>query len=87
MNLGAEAGGLTMTRSGVARRPPHREWIGAGVGAILGFVFGAVVYVLLTPALEASSGILREMQGLSWNLVPGLTLLGAILGWVLGARR
>jgi hypothetical protein len=65
----------------------HPEWIGAALGAILGFAVGAVVYVLLTPTLEASSGILRELQGLSWNLVPGLTVLGAILGWVLASRR
>lgn len=65
----------------------HPEWVGAGVGAILGFAVGAVVYVLLTPTLEASSGVLREMQGFSWNLVPGLTVLGAVLGWVLARRR
>lgn len=79
-----------MARIDVAHEPPrrtHAEWIGAGVGALLGFALGAVVYVLLTPVLESSSGVLREMQGLSWNLVPGLTLLGAILGWVLASRR
>lgn len=79
-----------MARIDVAHEPPrrtHPEWIGASVGALLGFALGAVVYVLLTPVLESSSGVLREMQGLSWNLVPGLTLLGAILGWVLASRR
>lgn len=79
-----------MTRNDAAHRSPNRmhpEWFGAAMGAILGFAVGAVVYVLLTPTLEASSGILREMQGFSWNLVPGLTVLGAVLGWVLARRR
>lgn len=79
-----------MTRSDALHRQPqqtHREWIGGGVGAILGFALGALIYILLTPVLEASPGFIRELQGLSWNLVPGLTVLGAVLGWMFARRR
>ena len=52
-----------------------------------GFVLASAAYLLITPLLEASPGLLRELQGQSWNLVPGLTLLGAVTGWVAGSRR
>ncbi|HSO92262.1 MAG TPA: hypothetical protein VLR70_14040 [Arthrobacter sp.] len=51
-------------------------------------MLASVAYLLITPVLEASPGLLRELQGLSWNLVPGLTLLGGVTGWmVAGPRR
>ena len=50
-------------------------------GATLGFVVSALVYVLAGPVLERSHGLVRELQGLLWNLVPLLTLLGAAAGW------
>ena len=70
-------------------RPAYRRrlWWALGGGAA-GFVLASTAYLLITPLLEASPGLLRELQGLSWNLVPGLTLLGAVTGWlVAGSRR
>jgi len=62
--------------------------VGIVVGALLGFGLGAGIYVMVSPWLEAQIGIVREMQGMAWNLVPGLTLLGGGLGaWWALARR
>lgn len=60
---------------------------GAVIGAVLGFGVGALIYWLITPLLENSPGLIREMQGFAWNLVPGLSILGAIIGLVLGLAR
>jgi len=75
-----------------ARLPSHRpRWLGAGLataaGGAVGFGLGAVIYLLVTPVLEDSSGLVRELQGLLWNLVPLLTAVGALAGWWLHARR
>lgn len=72
-----------------AGSPPRRSSHGAVLGAVLGagFVVGAVVYVLVNPALESSSGVVRELQGLLWNLVPFLTVVGALVGLLLARRR
>ena len=65
----------------------RRRWGALGGGAA-GFVLASAAYVWITPVLEASPGWVRELQGLSWNLVPGLTLLGGVIGWVVtGPRR
>lgn len=62
--------------------------VGIVVGALLGFGLGAGIYVMVSPWLEAQTGLVREMQGMAWNLVPGLTLLGGGLGaWWALARR
>jgi len=61
--------------------------LGAVLGAGAGFIVGAVVYVLVSPVLERSSGIVRELQGLLWNLVPFLTVVGALVGLVVVRRR
>ncbi len=61
--------------------------IGVAIGAILGFAIGAGAYLLLDPWLESQSSLLREMQGLAFNLVPGLTLIGGGLGAWWGVRR
>ncbi len=82
---------MDMTGRNSARSGRHRSssgrlvslW-GALIGALLGFSVGAISYVLITPTLEASAGWVRELQGLSWNLVPGLTILGAVVGLVIG---
>jgi hypothetical protein len=67
---------------------PGLRWLwGALGGGVLGFALGSVAYLLVTPVLEASTGLVRELQGLSWNLVPALTVLGAVLGGVLLGRR
>ena len=55
--------------------------LGLLAGAIVGFTVSTVVYVLVGPVLERSEGLVREAQGLLWNLVPLLTLLGAAAGW------
>lgn len=72
------------------RRPGSGlAWLLGGlVGGAIGFALGALVYLLITPLLESGPGLVRELQGLSWNLVPALTVLGAVLGAVLvGTRR
>ncbi len=68
---------------------PHSSRIVAGVlvGAISGFVLGAVIYFVLSPVLESQSGVLREMQGFAFNLVPGLAVIGGALGAWWGIRR
>lgn len=50
----------------------------------LGAAIGALVYVMLNPVLEESTGFLRELQGPLWNLVPLLVLVGIGLGFWLG---
>ncbi|MBD3783830.1 MAG: hypothetical protein IE926_12925 [Micrococcales bacterium] len=64
-----------------------RSVLGAVVGGLLGFTVGAVVYLGLTPVLERSTGILRETQGLLWNLVPLLALVGVVVGGWLARRH
>lgn len=63
-----------------------RTVLAAVVGGLLGFAVGSVTYLVLNPVLEESTGLLREMQGLLWNLVPVLTLAGVALA-VWGVRR
>lgn len=67
-------------------------WLwGILLGAAVGLAVGLSVYLILTPVLEASTGLLRELQGLVWNLVPMLTVLGGagvgVIGWRLSRRR
>ncbi len=50
-------------------------------------MLASVAYLLMTPVLEASPGWIRELQGLSWNLVPVLTVLGGVTGWMLTGPR
>src|SRR5690606_32768251 len=67
-----------------AHRPWFRSaWAGAALGALTGFLVGWGLYAALTPVLEASEGLVRELQGLVWNLVPLLTVGGGALGYVL----
>lgn len=54
--------------------------LGILVGLLAGVALGAAVYLLASGWLEAQEGLLREAQGLTWNLVPGLGVLGAGLG-------
>ena len=61
----------------------RRVALGILGGGPVGFAVGAVVYVLLNPVLEDASGWIRETQGLLWNLVPVLTVLGALVGRLL----
>ncbi len=61
--------------------------VGGLIGGVVGFLVGADVYLLVTPVLEASDGLLRELQGLSWNLVPGLAVLGVVVGVLIALRR
>jgi hypothetical protein len=60
-----------------------RGALGVVGGGAIGFALGAVVYLLLNPVLEDASGWVRETQGLLWNLVPVLTVLGALAGGLL----
>lgn len=60
---------------------------GVIVGGVIGFIIGALAYFLLAPWLEDQSGLLREMQGFTFNLVPGLTILGGALGAWWAVRR
>lgn len=61
----------------------ERVALGILGGGIVGFAIGAVVYILANPMLEDASGWVRETQGLLWNLVPFLTVLGALVGGLL----
>ena len=63
-----------------------RSFLSAAVGGLLGLAAGSSLYLVLNPVLEESSGLVREMQGLLWNLVPLLTLVGIALGWWLARR-
>jgi len=56
---------------------------GALIGGSLGFALGWGLYSFATPILESTTGLARELQGLAWNLVPALTIVGAILGGLL----
>jgi hypothetical protein len=57
---------------------------GALVGAVGGCAVGIGLYLLLAPVLEASPGWIRELQGFSWNLVPGFLLIGTLVGCGIG---
>lgn len=70
-------------KGGQSRRRLLAGFAGAAVGFAVAFTF----YLLITPVLEASTGLIRELQGLTWNLVPALTLLGGIAGWLLSGSR
>lgn len=61
----------------------RRVVLGVVVGGAIGFGEGAAVYLLLKPVLEDASGWIRETQGLLWNLVPVLTVVGALIGGLL----
>jgi H+/Cl- antiporter ClcA len=63
-----------------------RSIIGAVVGGLVGLAAGSLLYVVLVPVLEESSGLVRELQGPLWNVVPFLTLAGIALGWWLSRR-
>ena len=57
-------------------------------GAAVGLVLGLLAYAVGAPLLEESGGLLRETQGLLWNLVPLLTVVGAFVGlWSTGRRE
>jgi hypothetical protein len=61
----------------------RRVALGVVGGGAIGFAVGAAVYLLLNPVLEDASGWIRETQGLLWNLVPLLSVLGAVAGGLL----
>lgn len=60
--------------------------LGVVGGGAIGFAVGSAVYLLLNPMLEGASGWIRETQGLSWNLVPALSIVGALVGGLLLRR-
>lgn len=64
-----------------------RTTLGVLAGGVAGFVVGFVLYTQLGPVLEDASGWVRETQGLLWNAVPLLTVLGALVGGLLARRR
>lgn len=64
----------------------RRVVLGIVLGGLAGFAIGAGVYLVVNPMLEEASGWVRETQGLLWNLVPFLTVLGAVAGGVLAGR-
>lgn len=57
--------------------------VGGGAGALAGLGLSSAVYLLLTPVLEHSRGLVRELQGLLWNVVPLSTVAGGVLGWAI----
>lgn len=64
--------------------PAGRIVVGGLIGLVAGLALGALIYLPLSAWLETQTGLLRETQGLAWNLVPLLALLGGALGagWV-----
>jgi H+/Cl- antiporter ClcA len=64
-----------------------RTWLFILIGGVLGLAVATGVYLSLNPVLEQSTGLVREMQGMLWNLVPLLTVLGMVLGWWFARRR
>jgi hypothetical protein len=79
---------MTQTPPPPPRRGPDLRWLwGALAGGAIGFGLASLAYLLITPVLEASTGWVRELQGRSWNLVPGLTAVGAVTGGLLAGRR
>ena len=57
--------------------------LGVVAGGAIGFAVGTAFYLLLNPVLEDASGWIRETQGLLWNLVPAMSVLGAVAGGLL----
>jgi hypothetical protein len=55
--------------------PLHHGWIGGLVGGTLAFALGAIAYSLLLAIVPA------DAEGLAWNVVPLVTVLGTVLGW------
>jgi H+/Cl- antiporter ClcA len=64
-----------------------RTWLFILIGGAVGLAVATGVYLSLNPVLERSTGLEREMQGLLWNLVPLLTVVGMVLGWWFARRR
>lgn len=64
-----------------------KVWGSVLLGGALGLVVGSTVYLSVNPVLERSPGLVRELQGMLWNLVPLLTVAGMVLGWWLARRR
>ena len=64
-----------------------RTWVFILFGGALGLAVATSIYLTLKPILEESTGLTRELQGLLWNLVPLLVLLGMLLGWWFARRR
>lgn len=65
----------------------RQTWTFILLGGALGLAVATGIYVTLNPVLEESTGLTRELQGLLWNLVPLLGLLGMLLGWWFARRR
>ena len=61
----------------------RRVALGVIGGGAIGLAVGAALYLLVNPVPENASGWVRETQGLLWNLVPVLTVLGAVVGGLL----
>jgi cell division protein FtsX len=56
-------------------------------GALVGLTIGSSIYLVLNPVLENASGSVRELQGLLWNVVPLMTVVGAVLGWIAASSQ
>lgn len=60
--------------------PPRGVRLAAIVlGAVVGGLLGATVYELVAPVLDRRTDALRDVQGLVWNLVPALAVVGALV--------
>lgn len=57
---------------------------GVVIGAVLGFALAAGLYLLVSPLLEDTWA--RDLQGMLWNIVPLLTVVGAAVGWSVTRR-
>lgn len=68
-------------------RHPVPLVLGILAGALLGFGLGAGSYLGLSALLEVRGGWIEELQGMTWNLVPLLTIVGGAVGAKVVGRR
>lgn len=57
------------------------------LGAVVGGLVGALAYEWVAPVLERRTDALRDAQGMLWNLVPLLAVVGAYVAGRIVHRR
>lgn len=61
----------------------RRVLVGAAAGALAGFAVATALWLALEPVLDRTDTWVRDLQGLLWNVIPLLTVVGALVGlWV-----
>ena len=75
-----------VTPSGVSG-PSVRVVAAILLGAVVGGLVGALVYEWIAPVLDRRTDGWREAQGVLWNLVPLLAVLGGFVAGRFAHRR